>query len=270
MPNLHATGRNKLLAALPEDEYQRLLPHLELVSMSLGQVIYASGGKMSHVFFPTNAIASVLCVMGDGASAEMAVVGNEGIVGIFLFMGGKTTTSSVVVQSAGHAYRLNGDRLLKEFDRAGELQHLLLLYTQALLTQVAQTAVCNRHHLLEQQLCRSLLLSLDRSSSNELVMTQELIANRLGVRRESVTEAAGNLQKAGLIEYRRGHITVLDRAGLEAHTCECYTVVKEESDRLLPQATLHSVEFPPVLRFPNRNMLLKSRKAEMQAVQLNR
>lgn len=228
--------QNHLLAALPADEYARLFPHLELVPMPLGDVLYEPGIQMRHVYFPTTSIVSLLCVMDDGASAEIAVVGNEGIVGVSLFMGGETTPSRAVVQSAGHAYRLQGQLLKDEFYLAGPMQRLLLRYTQALLTQMAQTAVCNRHHSLDQQLCRWLLLSLDRLPSNELIMTQELIANMLGVRREGVTEAAGNVQKAGLIEYHRGRITVLDRAGLEARACECYAVVKRECDRLLPEA----------------------------------
>jgi CRP-like cAMP-binding protein len=216
-----------------------LLPQLELVSMPLGKVLYESGIVLRHVYFPTNTIVSLLYVMADGASAEIAVVGNEGLIGVSLFMGGETTPSRAVVQSAGHAYRLTGQALKDEFTRAGAMQHLLLRYTQALITQMAQTAVCNRHHSLDQQLCRWLLLSLDRLASNELVMTQELIANMLGVRREGVTEAAGKLQEAGLIKYSRGHITVSDRAGLEARTCECYAVVKKECDRLLPGAHVH-------------------------------
>jgi len=276
MPNAHAPGQNRLLAALPEEEFQRLLPHLELVPMPLGQLLYEAGGKMRHVFFPTDAIVSALYVMEDGASAEMAVVGNEGIVGVPLFMGGETTTSSAVVHSAGHAYRLKGKLLAQEFHRSTELQHLLLRYTQALLTQIAQTAVCNRHHSLEQQLCRCLLLSLDRLSSNELAMTQELIANRLGVRREGVTEAAGHLQQAGLIEYRRGHITVLDRTALEARTCECYEVVKKECDRLLPAAIgkramrPRSVALGNALRFPSQNVLLQTQRTGAEALQLSR
>ncbi len=202
--------------------------------MRLGDVLYEPGVQMHYVYFPTSSIVSLLYVMEDGASAEIAVVGNDGIVGVSLFMGGETTPSRAVVQSAGHAYRLTGQLLKSEFYRAGPMQRLLLRYTQALLTQMAQTAVCNRHHSLDQQLCRWLLLSLDRLPSNELIMTQELIANMLGVRREGVTEAAGNLQRAGLIEYRRGRITVLDRPGLEARSCECYAVVKNEFDRLLP------------------------------------
>ncbi|MDT8384337.1 MAG: Crp/Fnr family transcriptional regulator [Gammaproteobacteria bacterium] len=234
MHDQHTPHQNHLLAALPEEEYARLSSHLELVPMPLGMVLYESGSELHHVYFPTTAIVSLLYVMMDGASAEIAVVGNEGIIGVALFMGGRTMPNRAVVQSAGHAYRLKGRLLKQEFNRSGELQHLLLRYTQALLTQMAQTAVCNRHHSLDQQLCRWLLLSLDRLPSNELVMTQELIANMLGVRREGVTEAAGNLQKAGLIRYQRGHITVLDRPGLEARACECYAVVKKEFDRLLP------------------------------------
>jgi CRP-like cAMP-binding protein len=212
----------------------RLKPRLELVSMPLGDALYESGTHLSHVYFPTNSIVSLLYVMEDGSSAEIAVVGNEGVVGVSLFMGGETTPSRGIVQSAGHAYRLAGQELKREFMRAAELQQILLRYTQALLTQMAQTAVCNRHHSVDQQLCRWLLLSFDRLPSNELVMTQELIANMLGVRREGVTEAAGKLQKAGLIRYNRGRISVLDRPGLEARSCECYAVVKKEFARLLP------------------------------------
>jgi CRP-like cAMP-binding protein len=234
MASPHDPSQNHLLAALPEEEYARLLPNLEWVPLPLGESLSEPGEQMRHVYFPTTAIVSLLYVMEDGASAEIAVVGNEGIVGVSLFMGGETTTSRAVVQSAGHGYRLSGQLLKDAFFRAGPMQRLLLRYTQALLTQMAQTAVCNRHHSVDQQLCRWLLLSLDRLNSNELVMTQELIANMLGVRREGVTEAAGKLQQAGLIEYHRGHITVLDRPGLEAHACECYAVVKKEFDRLLP------------------------------------
>ncbi|HQU90079.1 MAG TPA: Crp/Fnr family transcriptional regulator [Denitromonas sp.] len=226
--------QNHLLAALPAADAERIFPQLEYVAMPLGHVLYESGAQMRHVYFPTTAIVSLLYVMEDGASAEIAVVGNEGIVGVSLFMGGETTPSRAVVQSAGHAYRWPGQALKNEFYLAGPMQRLLLRYTQTLMTQMAQTAVCNRHHTLDQQFCRWLLLSLDRLSSNELVMTQELIANMLGVRREGVTEAAGNVQRAGLITYQRGHITVLDRPGLEARTCECYAVVKKELDRLLP------------------------------------
>ncbi|MBS1208139.1 MAG: Crp/Fnr family transcriptional regulator [Proteobacteria bacterium] len=234
MPENHSPHQNHLLAALPPEEYARILPMMELVTMPLEDVLYESGVQMRHVYFPTDTIVSLLYVMEDGSSAEIAVVGNEGVVGISLFMGGDTTPSRAVVQSAGHAYRVKAQLLKDEFHRAGPMQRLLLRYTQALLTQMAQTAVCNRHHSLDQQLCRWLLLSLDRLCSSDLVMTQELIANMLGVRREGVTEAAGNLQRAGLIEYHRGRITVLDRPGLEARTCECYGVVKKEFDRLLP------------------------------------
>ena len=225
---------NHLLAALPEAESQRWLPQLERVEMPLGQVLYESGGTLSHVYFPTTAIVSLLYVMENGASAEIAVVGNEGIVGISLFMGGDSTSSRAVVQSAGLGLRLKAQVMKDDFNRAGPVLHLLLRYTQALITQMAQTAVCNRHHSLDQQLCRWLLLSLDRLQGNELVMTQELIANMLGVRREGVTEGALKLQQAGLIRYARGHISVLDRDGLEKRSCECYGVVKKEYDRLLP------------------------------------
>ncbi len=226
--------QNHILAALPAEARERLYPHLELVPMPLGDVLYESGNRLRHVYFPSTCIVSLLYVMEDGASAEIAVVGNEGIIGIALFMGGETTPSRALVQSAGHAFRLKGQLLKDEFNRSGELQHLLLRYTQALITQMAQTAVCNRHHSVDQQLCRWLLLSLDRLSSDRLTMTQELIANMLGVRREGVTEAAGKLQSAGLIHYSRGRITVLDRPRLEARACECYAVVKKEFDRLLP------------------------------------
>jgi len=228
---------NHLLSSLPADEWARWLPALEHVDMPLGEVLYESGVAMTHVYFPTTSIVSLLYVMEDGASAEIAVVGNEGIVGISLFMGGDTTPSRAVVQSAGQGYRMRGQLLKEEFDRSGPVLHLLLRYTQALITQMAQTAVCNRHHSLDQQLCRWLLLSLDRLREPELVMTQELIANMLGVRREGVTEAAGSLQQAGLIHYRRGHITVLDRQGLEHRACECYAVVRKEYERLLPVGT---------------------------------
>jgi len=234
MHNPHDPRQNHLLAALPEDERARIFPHLELVPMPLGQTLYEPGIQMRHVCFPTTCIVSLLYVMEDGASAEIAVVGNEGIVGVSLFMGGETTTSRAVVQSGGHAYRLKGQLLKDAFFRAGPMQRLLLRYTQALLTQMAQTAVCNRHHSVDQQLCRWLLLSLDRLPSNELTMTQQLIANMLGVRREGVTEAAGRLQRAGLIDYSRGKITVVDRPALQARVCECYAVVKKEFDRLLP------------------------------------
>src|SRR4029450_1545481 len=234
MPTPHSPTQNHLLAALPAAEFDRLSPHLELVPMPLGEALYESGSQLRHVYFPTTSIVSLLYVKADGSSAEIAVVGNEGIIGVSLFMGGETTPSRAVVQSAGHAYKLTGNLLKEAVTQGAAMQHLLLGYTQALLTQMAQTAVCNRHHSLDQQLCRWLLLSLDRLSGNDLVMTQELIANMLGVRREGVTEAAGHLQTAGLIKYSRGHITVVDRPGLEARTCECYAVVKKESDRLLP------------------------------------
>jgi CRP-like cAMP-binding protein len=226
--------QNYLLAALPEAVYERLLPHLELVLMPLGHVLYKSGGELPYLYFPTSSIVSLVYVMANGASAEIAVTGFEGLLGVSLFLGGHTTSNQAVVQSAGHAYRIIAKTIKHEFDQGGQLQHLLLLYTQALIAQMAQTAVCNRHHSLDQQLCRWLLLSLDRLRSGELTMTQELIANMLGVRRQGVVEAAGNLQKAGLIDYRRGRILVLDRPGLEARVCECYAVVKREYDRLLP------------------------------------
>ncbi len=225
---------NQLLAALPDSEWLRWQPHLEQVTMPLGQVLYEPGATLGHVYFPTNSIVSLLYVMANGASAEIAVVGYEGIVGISLFMGGESTPSRAVVQSAGDGFRLRSQMMKEEFNRAGPVLHLFLRYTQALITQMAQTAVCNRHHSLDQQLCRWLLLSLDRLQANELVMTQELIANMLGVRREGVTEGALKLQQAGLIRYARGRITVLDRPGLEKRTCECYAVVKKEYDRLLP------------------------------------
>jgi CRP-like cAMP-binding protein len=232
-------SQNHLLAALSKAEFARLAPQMKVVTLPLGKPLYEPGTMLRHVYFPTDSIVSLLYVMSDGASAEIALVGNEGVVGVALFMGGETTPSRAVVQSAGEGYQLAGEILKREFNRGGAMQHLLLRYTQALLTQMAQTAVCNRHHSLDQQLCRWLLLSLDRLPSNELIMTQELIANMLGVRREGVTEAAGKLQQAGLIQYNRGHITVLDRAGLEARTCECYAVVKKESDRLLPDPAMH-------------------------------
>jgi CRP-like cAMP-binding protein len=231
--------QNHLLAALPEDDLQRWLPDLQPVNMALGDVLYEAGATLSHVYFPTTAIVSLLYVMENGASAEIAVAGNEGIVGISLFMGGESTPSRAVVQSAGGAFRMKAQTLKNEFNRHSPVLRLLLRYTQALITQMAQTAVCNRHHSLDQQLCRWLLLSLDRLAGDQLVMTQELIANMLGVRREGVTEAALKLQKSGLITYARGRITVLDRAGLEKSTCECYAVVKKEYDRLLPAQTAH-------------------------------
>ena len=233
MPSPHKPTQNHLLASLPKVDFDRIAPHLELMPMPLGEAIYESGGKLNHVYFPTTSIVSLLYVLGSGASAEIAVVGNDGILGISLFMGGETTSSRAVVQSAGFGYRLKAQILKDEFNRGGPMLHLLLRYTQALITQMSQTAVCNRHHTIEQQLCRWLLLSLDRLQSNSLTMTQELIANMLGVRREGVTEAAGHLQHAGIISYSRGHIEVLDRPKLEATVCECYQVVKLEFDRLL-------------------------------------
>jgi CRP-like cAMP-binding protein len=226
--------RNQLLASLPEAEWSRWSPLLERVEMPLGEVLYEPGVVLRDVYFPVTSIVSLLYVMENGASAEIAVVGNEGIVGVSLFMGGESTPSRAVVQSAGSGCRLKAQLMKDEFNRAGPVLHLLLRYTQALITQMAQTAVCNRHHSLDQQLCRWLLLSLDRLQGDELVMTQELIANMLGVRREGVTEGALKLQKLGLIQYSRGHITVLNRKGLERRTCECYAVVKREYDRLLP------------------------------------
>ena len=225
---------NQLLAALSGPTLERWREHLEPLPLPLGEVLYESGSTLSHIYFPTTAIVSLLYVMENGASAEIAVVGPEGLVGISLFMGGESTPSRAVVQSAGAALRMPAETIKAEFNRFGEVMHLLLRYTQALITQMAQTAVCNRHHSLDQQLCRWLLMSLDRLAGNHLVMTQELIANMLGVRREGVTEAARRLQSAGLISYARGHITVLDRSGLEHRSCECYGVVKREYDRLLP------------------------------------
>jgi CRP-like cAMP-binding protein len=234
MPPVHDPRSNYLLAALPEESYLRLLPELELVSMPLGWVLYESGGLLEHLYFPVAGIVSLLYVTSNGSSSEIAIAGNDGLVGISLFMGGDTTTNRAVVQSAGHAYRMNAPALRREFALGGGFQSLALRYTQALITQMAQTAVCNRHHTLDQQLCRWLLLSFDRLSGAELVMTQELIANMLGVRREGVTETAGRLQQAGLIRYSRGRITVLDRTRLEQRVCECYSVVKTEFKRLLP------------------------------------
>jgi CRP-like cAMP-binding protein len=230
--------RNYLLATLAGEERTRLFPNLRLVPMPLGKVLYESGDVLRDVYFPVDSIVSLLYVMADGASAEISVVGNEGLIGVALFMGGETTPSRAIVQSAGHAYRLPGQLLKEEFHRNGAMQLLLLRYTQALITQMAQTAVCNRHHSVDQQLCRWLLLSLDRLPSNKLTMTQELIANMLGVRREGVTDAAGKLQKLGVIRYARGQITVLDRPKLEKLCCECYAVVKKETDRLLPAASV--------------------------------
>ena len=233
----HDPRQNYLLAALPAEDLERVSKSLKLVELPLGEALYESGGRQRAVYFPTTAIVSLLYTLADGSSVEIAVVGNEGVIGVSLFMGGEATPSRAVVQSAGYAYRWFGKFLKEEFTLGGAMQHLLLRYTQALLTQMAQTAVCNRHHSVDQQLCRWLLLSLDRLVGNELVITQELIANMLGVRREGVTEAAGNLQNAGLIKYSRGRIKVLDRVGLEARTCECYAVVKKEFDRLLPALT---------------------------------
>jgi CRP-like cAMP-binding protein len=239
MSSPHSPKQNHLLAALPADDYARLLPNLELIAMPLGWALYESGGHMGYLYFPTTSIVSLLYVMESGASAEIAITGNDGLVGISLFMGGESTPSRAVVQSAGNGYQLKAGILKREFALGGQLQHLALRYTQALITQMAQTAVCNRHHAVDQQLCRWLLLSLDRLPSNELMMTQELIANMLGVRREGVTEAAGKLQAAGLIHYYRGRITVLDRPKLEQRVCECYGVVKKEFDRLLPYKLPH-------------------------------
>lgn len=227
--------QNHLFSSIPAIEWARLLPHIEETDLPLGKVLYEPNFKMSHVYFPSSAIVSLLYELEDGSSAEIAIVGNEGIVGIAIFMGGESTSSRAVVQSAGGGYRIKSSIFLEEFNRAGPVMHLLLRYTQALITQMTQTAVCNRHHTLDQQFCRWLLLSLDRLPSNELVMTQELISNMLGVRREGVTEAALKVQKAGLIKYARGHISILDREGLEKRTCECYQVVKLEYDRLLPE-----------------------------------
>jgi CRP-like cAMP-binding protein len=235
---INSPRQNHLLAALPDSEYARLAPLLELVSLPLGKSLFESEEKLDHAYFPTTAIVSLLYVMENGSSAEIAVVGNDGIVGIALFMGGDTMPNRAVVQSAGHAYRLKGQLLKSEFNHGLELQHLLFRYILARFTQMAQTAVCNRHHTVDQQLCRWLLLSLDRLPTNELIMTQELIADMLGVRREGVTEAAGKLQSAGLIHYSHGRIRILDRPGLEARVCECYAVVKKESARLLPDVSV--------------------------------
>lgn len=229
----HSPFQNHLLAALPVETFERIGPHLELVPMPLGQVLYESGGQLQHVYFPTSAIVSLHYIMENGASSEIAGVGNEGVLGISLFMGGNSTPSRASVYTAGHSYRISARLMMEEFNRSGAMMHLMLRYTQALITQMSQTAVCNRHHSVEQQMCRWLLLTLDRSSSDELTMTQELIASMLGVRREGITETAGNLQREGLISYRRGHITVKDRSGLESHACECYAVVKKEMNRLL-------------------------------------
>ena len=229
-------NQNHLLSALPAEIFERIRPHLELITMPLGEVLYESGGQLQHVYFPTTAIVSLQYLLENGASAEIAGVGNEGVLGISLFMGGNTTPSLATVQTAGCGYRLKGRLMMEEFNRAGPMMRLMLRYTQALMTQISQTAVCNRHHSIEQQLCRWLLLNLDRLPSQELTITQELIAGMLGVRREGITEAAGNLQRAGLISYRRGHITAIDRSGLESRACECYQVVKIEFQRLLGDA----------------------------------
>jgi CRP-like cAMP-binding protein len=235
-PVRQSPRQNRILGALPDEDFERLKPSLELVPLPLGWAVYEAGDTQSYVLFPTTSIVSLLYVMENGASAAIGVVGNEGLVGISLFMGGGSTTSRAIVQSAGHAFRLRSSLLKREFDMGGALQRLTLCYTQALLTQMAQTAVCNRHHSIEQQLCRWLLLGLDRLSGNEVAMTQEMIANMLGVRREGITEAAGKLQASGVINYSRGKITVLDRPKLEAKVCECYAVVKSEYDRLLPDS----------------------------------
>ncbi len=231
----HSPRQNRLLHALPAETYERIAPHLEPVTLPLGEVIYEPGSLVRHAWFPATAIISLSYVMENGASAEIAGVGNEGMVGVSLFLGGKTTPSRATVCNGGHGYRMKAQLLVEEFDRAGPLMRLMLRYTQAMITQVSQTAVCNRHHSMEQQMCRWLLLTLDRLPSREMLVTQELIAGMLGVRREGITETAGHLQRAGLISYHRGHITVLDRAGLEAHACECYQVVRREFDRLLKQ-----------------------------------
>ena len=242
MPTTPNPQQNHLLAALPADEFDRLASRLEFVPMLLGDTLYEPGGQLQHLYFPTTSIVSLLYIMESGVSAEMAGVGNEGVLGISLFMGGDTTPSSAVIQTAGHGYRLPAAVLKEEFSRGGAFQRLLLRYTQALVTQMFQTGACNRHHSIEQQLCRWLLLTLGRMPSNELILTQELVANALGVRREGVTEAAGNLQRAGIISYRRGHISVLKRAGLETGSCECYAVVRKEIDRLLFDVRLQPVK----------------------------
>lgn len=234
MAEIYQPQQNHILAALPQADRERLFPHLELVPLPLGNVLYESGEQLNHAYFPIDSIVSLLYVMEDGASAEISVIGNDGVVGVSLFLAGETTPNRAIVQSAGSAYRLPGQNLKNEFNRHGDMLHILLRYTQALITQMAQTAVCNRHHSVDQQLCRWLLLSLDRLPSNRLTMTQQLIANMLGVRREGVTEAAGKLQKLGVIDYHRGAISVLDRPKLEGLCCECYAVVKRETDRLLP------------------------------------
>jgi CRP-like cAMP-binding protein len=229
----HQPNQNRLLAALPAAEFERLKPYLDLVHLPLGDVLCESGGRLSYVYFPVSTIISLHYILENGASSEIAGVGNEGMLGVSLFMGGESTPSWATVQTAGHGYRLKAALLMQEFNQGGAIQRLLLRYTQALITQISQTAVCNRHHTIEQQLSRWLLLTLDRLNSEELIMTQELIASMLGVRREGITEAAGKLQQAGIIRYRRGHITVLHRGGLEKHVCECYDVVRKEFERLI-------------------------------------
>jgi CRP-like cAMP-binding protein len=259
----HNPNQNHLLAALPAAEFERLAPHLELVPMLLGESLYEPGVRLQHVYFPTTAIVSLLYIIESGLSAEIAGVGNEGVLGISLFMGGESTPSSAVVQTAGHGFRLKAELLKIEFGRFGPTMHLLLRYTQALITQMAQTAACNRHHSISQQLCRWLLLTLDRLPSQELIVTQELIACALGVRRESITEAAAKLQRAGFVRFRRGHVAVLDRSGLEAGTCECYSVVKKEFGRLLsdvrhrqtPSATALPRAFASTIGLPQRALL---------------
>ncbi|MBU1691252.1 MAG: Crp/Fnr family transcriptional regulator [Gammaproteobacteria bacterium] len=253
MPDSHAVRQNLLLAGLPAAEFERLSPHLELVQMRLGDVLYESGGELRYVYFPTTCIISLLYVMEDGASVEIAGVGNEGVIGVALCTGGETMPNLAMVRCAGYAYRLKSKLLKEALNRGGgrrssALQDLLLRYTQALITQISQIAVCNRHHSVEQQLCRWLLTSIDRSPSNELIVTQELIGHMLGVRREGITEAAGKLLHAGLISYRRGHITVLDRSGLEKRACECYQVVKTEFDRLLPDVVATQAVEPRCMR----------------------
>lgn len=255
MDSAHDPNQNHLLAALLDAEFERLAPHLELVPMLLGDVLYESGGKQRYVYFPTTAIVSMHYVLENGGSSEIAGVGNEGVLGIALFMGGDTTPSRAVVQTGGHGYRLRSHILMEEFNRAGPVLRLLLRYTQALITQMSQTAVCNRHHTVEQQLCRWLLLTLDRLPGNELTMTQELIAGMLGVRREGVTEAAGRLQGLGYIRYRRGHITVLDRAGLERDVCECYDVVRREFARLLSDVHQRQRRAPVAPPHPGRALV---------------
>src|SRR3984893_18358739 len=247
MPGIPQPQQNHILDALPQPERERLFPHLRLVNLPLGKVLYESGDTLRHIYFPTDSIVSLLYVLQNGQSAEISVVGNDGAIGVALFMGGETTTNRAIVQSAGSAYSLTGRRLKQEFDRHRKLLHIPLSYTQALITQMSQTAVCNRHHSVDQQLCRWLLLSLDRLPSDKLTMTQELIANMLGVRREGVTEAAGKLQKLSVIKYSRGQITVLDRPRLEQLSCECYAVVKTETDRLLPLHPLHLRDGRPLI-----------------------